>query len=258
MIDKDGPPGGSRVPAVVRAATILRLLAAEPSGLGVNEISRRAGIVFSTCYHVLRTLADEGFVTFDRKKKTYQTDIGLLTLVHGMIAANDYPRVVQPILDKLARDHLVTALAVETIGRDRMVVAAVTPAPRLISLDVNVGSLFPSFIGATGRCAAAASGLSRDELQARFAQLRWERAPKFEDWYAEVEEVGRGSFAIDRGDYIRGLTSIATLLPYRAPHATRSIALIGFDHHMTEQVIPQLKDSLLEASRLVVSQLIDF
>ena len=255
MIDKADPPGGNRVPAVGRAAAILRLLAAEPSGLGVKEIARRAGLVSSTCYQVLRALVDEGFITFDRRTNAYQTDVGLLTLVHGMIAANDYDRVVQPILDKLANDNLVTAVAAEAVSRDRMVVVAMAPAPRLISFHVSVGRRFPSFISATGRCAAAASGLSRDELQARFALLRWEHAPKFEDWYAEVKEIGSEPFAIDRGNYIRGLTIVATLLPIRARHITRSIALIGFDHHMTDQVVRQLKDNLREASHLVVEQL---
>src|ERR1700756_3104689 len=71
----------SRAPAVSRAASVLRCLAGEQSGLGVSEIARRVGVVPSTCLHVLRALVDEGFVAFDAQEKTYRTGVGLLTLV---------------------------------------------------------------------------------------------------------------------------------------------------------------------------------
>src|ERR1700730_16333351 len=171
-------PGAHRAPAVARAATVLRLLAGEVAGLGVSEIARRVGLVPSTCLHVLRALVEEGFVDFDTEKKTYRTGVGLLTLAREALASSDYPKIVQASLERLAEGHRVTGVAVELDGRDRMVAVGIARSRELISLHINVGSRFPSYISATGRCVSARSGLSRTQLQDKFNALRWEKPPR--------------------------------------------------------------------------------
>jgi DNA-binding IclR family transcriptional regulator len=245
----------TRAPAVARASNILRLLAREGDGLGVTEIARRVNLVTSTVFHVLRALADEGFVTFDAEKKTYRTGIGLLTLVRDAMANSDYPKLVQPALDRLAARHLVSAVAVELDSRERMVVVALSRSDSMISLHINVGSRFPSLISATGRCVAAASGASREELRAKFKKLRWEHAPRFDEWYADVQRAKTEGFAVDRGNFIRGVTVMATLLKPGADGITRGIAAVGFDHNMTEKSLPRLRDALGEAAHSTAAQL---
>ena len=251
----DVASGGHRAPAVSRAASVLRLLAGERFGLGVTEIARRVGLVPSTCLHVLRALVEEGFVVFDDQKKTYRTGVGLLTLVRDAMASNEFPKIVQPVLDELAANHHVTAVAVEFDTRDRMVVVALARSTNFVSLHVNIGSRFPAMISATGRLVAAASDLSREELAKRFAELRWEKAPRFEDWYAEVERSKSEGVAVDRGSYIRGLTIVSALLPVGIDNTLRGIALIGFEHHLTERTVRQLRDDLIAATRSVAARL---
>lgn len=255
ILDADGGALNHRAPAVARAATVLRLLAGERSGLGVTEIARRVGLVPSTALHVLRALVDEGFITFESEKKTYRTGVGLLTLVRDAMSSSEFPKAVQAALDKLSTDHQVTAVAVELDSRDRMVVVALARSDSLVSLHVNVGSRFPALISATGRCVAAASSLSKDELRARFEALRWERTPPFQDWYSEVEKARVEGASIDRGSYIRGLSIVSALLPFGVDRARRGIALIGFEHQMTERTIRIIKDDLIEATRTVAARL---
>jgi DNA-binding IclR family transcriptional regulator len=226
----------------------MRLLASERRGLGVSEIARRAGLVSSTCFHVLRTLVDEGFVTFDPERKTYRTGVGLLALVREAMASNDFAKVVQSHLDRLAATYNLTAVAVELDNRERMVIVALSRGGSTISLHVNIGTRFPSFISATGRCVAAESGLSRSELKERFQSLRWDKAPRFEDWYAEVERTKSEKTGIDRGSFLRGITVLSTLVPKTPDRITRGIALIGLDHQMTEKMVRQLREDLLETA----------
>jgi DNA-binding IclR family transcriptional regulator len=244
-----------RAPAVARAATVLRLIAGERSGLGVTEIARRVGLVPSTALHVLRALVDEGFISFDTEKKTYRTGVGLLTLIRDAMTNSEFPKAVQPALDQLATDHHMTTVGLELDNRDRIVVVALARSDTYVSLHVNVGSRFPSLISATGRCVAAASGLSKDELRDRFEKLQWERAPRFEQWYAEVEKARAEGASVDRGSYIRGLSIASALLPIGADRVRRGIALIGFEHQMTERTIRTVKDDLIEATRSVAAGL---
>jgi DNA-binding IclR family transcriptional regulator len=245
----------NRAPAVSRAATILRLLAAERSGLGVTEIARRVGLVPSTCLHVLRALVDEGFTSFDAETKTYHTGVGLLRLVRDAMAGNEYRKVAQPVLDRLAAEHGVTAEALELDSRGRMILVAITRADSLVSLHVNVGGRIPAYLGAAGRCVAAASGLSREQLKKSFAALRWEKAPRFEDWYAEVEIARAEGAAVDYGNYFRGLTAVGAPLPRGGDQAIRVISAVGFEHHVTGNVLRQLKDDLKRCAKDIAAQL---
>lgn len=252
---EDEPASVNRAPAVSRAAAVLRLLAGARAGLGVTEIARRIELVPSTCFHVLRALVDEGFVAFDPVNKTYRTGTGLITLVREAMAASDYPKVVQPALDDLAANHHVTAIATELDRRERMVVVALSRSDGLVSLHVNVGSRFPALISATGRCIAAARNLPKAELRKQFDTLRWEKAPRFEDWYAEVEQAKVEGVAVDRGSYIRGLTIMSALVPQDVNGPTRGIALVGFDHLMTERSLRPIKNNLLQAVQMVATRL---
>lgn len=253
--EANGLSSANRAPAVGRVASVLRLLAGERTGLGVNEIARRVGLIPSTTFHLLRALVEEGLVAFDSEKKTYRTGVGLLTLVRDAMASADYPKAVRPALDALANEFHVTALAVELDSKERMVVVAFSRAEGFVSIHVPVGSRFPGLISATGRCVAAALNLSRDELKARFDALRWEKAPKFADWYADVERARTEGFAIDRGNYLKGLTIMSLLLPPGPDRVMRGIALIGFEHNMTEKVLRQIKDEALAAAKSVAAQL---
>ena len=222
----------SRAPAVARVASVLRLLSTAQNDLGVNEIARRVGLVPSTCLHILRALAEEGFVAFDPVRKTYTLGLGLLALVREGLASSDFPRRIQPLLDSLAAEHGVTAVAVELDNRERMVVVAIAQSDTFVSLRVNVGSRFPAFISATGRCVAARLNLTREALKSRFETLEWASPPDFETWLAEIEQARRNGVGVDREHYIRGLTVLSTLLPDEgAP--MRGVALIGLSHQLT-------------------------
>jgi DNA-binding IclR family transcriptional regulator len=245
----------TRAPAVARAAAVLRALARERNGLGVTEIARRVDLIASTCFHVLKALVAEGFVTFDPQKKTYRAGVGLLTLARDAISNGEFPTIVQPSLDALAQELRASAVAVSLDGRNRMVVVALSRSDSMVSLYMDVGSRFPCFISATGRCIAAASDLSKDELRARFKQLRWERPPKFDDWYSEVQRVKSEKIGLDRGNFIRGVTVVATLIPTGLDGAKRGVAVIAFEHHMTEKMIVQARHALLHAAQVIAAQL---
>jgi DNA-binding IclR family transcriptional regulator len=102
---------------------------------------------------------------------------------------------------------------------------------------------------------AARSGLSREKLHEKFKALRWERPPKFEEWYADVERVRREGVAVDRGNYVRGVTVVASLIPPAPDGATRGIALIGFEHKMIEKQLREARQDLMVATEAIVAKL---
>ena len=223
------------VAAVSRAAAILRYLGRSGAPAGVNAIARELDLVPSTCLHILRTLTHENLTAFDVGTKRYRLGPALLGLSRDMLAQNDFARDTQPLIDDLAGRQGVTVTATELDNAGHMVVIALARASVALSIHVTVGSRFPALISASGRCYAALSGWTREELRDRFSPLKWQNAPRFGDWLKEVEAARQDGYAIDRGAYIRGvLIAAAPVFDGDGDgNATRALAAIGIADQFT-------------------------
>lgn len=231
------------VPAVTRAVAVLRLLGRSDAPLGVKAIAQELGMVTSTCLHILRVLVDERLVGVDATKR-YSLGPGMLSLARAVIERNPFPRLAQPVLDELSARWGVTAIGVEIVGVDHMVVVALARAHAPFSLHVDVGSRFPALISATGRLVAAHAGLDEKELERRFKALRWEQAPPYPAWRAEVESVRRKGYSLDRGNYIAGVTIVAVPVFDGRRRMTHALVAAGVSDRLDAQRRQGLIDDL--------------
>lgn len=231
------------VPAVTRAVAVLRLLGRSDAPMGVKAIAQELGMVTSTCLHILRVLVEERLVGVDATKR-YSLGPGMLSLARAVIERNPFPRLAQPVLDELSARWGVTAIGVEIVGVDHMVVLALARAQAPFSLHVDVGSRFPALISATGRLVAAFGGLGDKELERRFKALRWEQAPPFAAWLAEVESVRRKGYSLDRGNYIAGVTIVAVPVFDERRRMTHALVAAGVSDRLDAQRRQGLIDDL--------------
>lgn len=237
------------VPAVTRAVAVLRLLGRSPSPLGVKAIAQELGMVTSTCLHILRVLVDEGLVSAEAGTKRYTLGAGMLSLARAVIERNPFPRLAQPVLDGLSARWGVTAIGVEIVGVDHMVVLAIARAQAPFSLHVDVGSRFPALISATGRLVAAYAGLGDRELERRFKALRWDQAPDFHSWLADVETVRRVGYSLDRGNYIAGVTIVAVPVFDTQRRLTHALVAAGVNDRLDATRRQGLIDDLTREAR---------
>jgi DNA-binding IclR family transcriptional regulator len=233
------------VPAVQRASRILGALAAASEPQGVNALARGVGMVPSTCLHILRTLVAEGMVSVDVASKRYRLGSGVLTLARSMLASNDLAVHAAPLLRDLSRSHNLTAIATELDNRDHVV--ALAHGRTQMSIHVDVGSRFPAYISASGRCFAAHQDLSEQELRTAYAGLRWQRAPGFDTWLAEVRAARRDGCAIDRDGYIRGVTILAAPILSQDGRAWGGLAAVGLSEQLDAAVTGRLERDLKAA-----------
>lgn len=205
------PPVQRNVPAVMRAIAILRFLAKNKDPIGVVPLARATGLIPSTCLHIVRVLSDEGFVTFNPQTKHYSLGPGVLSLASAFSLRNPFVQVVRHRLEELSQLHGCAFAAVEESGPEHYIVVAVGDVHAGLSVRLSVGTRFPSLVSATGRCLAAfgAHQITDEELREKFARLRWDNPPKFEDWLTEIEQVRKQGYAIDQGSYIGGVTIVA-------------------------------------------------
>jgi DNA-binding IclR family transcriptional regulator len=238
------------VPAVSRSIAILRQLGRSAEPMGVKAIALSLDMVTSTCLHILRVLVDEGLVKVDATKR-YSLGVGMLSLARSAIDSNSFPAAVQVVLDRVSTEWSVTAIGVEISGLDHMVVLALSHSKIPFRLHVDVGSRFPALISATGRVVAAYSGQPWKELERRFRSLRWQDPPDIEVWRQELETVRRKGYAVDRGNYINGVTVLAVPVFNARKEITHTLVAAGLADQMSSATSAAIaNDMRTEANRI--------
>lgn len=254
-----GEPRGPvvrQVPAVTRAAEILRLLARSEAPLGVHAIARELGLVPSTCLHILRALAAEELVSFDPETKRYGLSSGVVALARGMLRRDPFSNLAQPVLDDLSGRHGVTAIGIEVASLDHIVVVAISRPGHALRLQVDIGSRYPALISATGRCIAAFGGYSAGEIDRRFRALRWDNPPSLAQWRDDVEATRHAGYAVDEGRYITGVTIItAPVMPRR--RMSHGLVVLGVSEQLRRTGHVALGEELRERAAELSRRLAD-
>ncbi|QIG80840.1 IclR family transcriptional regulator [Stakelama tenebrarum] len=245
----------SKAPAITRAAAILRLLGKSDTPLGVQAIARELGLVPSTALYVLRALAEEELVAFDADTKRYSLGAGTLTLARQWLRRSQFADLAQPVLDGIARDFGVTALGVEIVGLDHMVVVGIAQGGGNFQLSAQIGSRFPALISATGRITAAWGDYSDAELERRFAALRWDEPPAFEHWMEQVRETRTRGYAVDDGNYIAGVTVVSAPVWKGPGKPSQALIATGISSAVQRRGLEPLAAALMDGARMVSQQL---
>ncbi len=245
----------SKAPAISRAAAILRLLGKSETPLGLQPIARTLGLVPSTCLYVLRALVEEELVAFDSDTKRYSLEAGVLTLARHWLRHSEFTDLVRPALDRISRQFDVTTMGVQVVGLDHMVVVAVSQSGSNFQLSAQVGSRFPALISATGRCIAAFGGHPEQELKERFSTLRWDDPPSYEEWQAQVAQVREQGFAVDRGNYISGVTVVAAPVWKSRASPSHALVALGIGSALPRTGLPALEEALLGTAQSLSERL---
>ena len=245
----------SKAPAISRAAAVLRLLGRSEAPVGVHAIARELGLVPSTCLHVLRALVAEELVAFDPDTKRYSLDAGVLTLARQWLRRNRFTDIAQPVLDQIGQAHGVTALGVRVVGIDHIIVVAFSQSGQSLQLSTQIGSRFPALISATGRCIAAFGEHDALEIEKRFHKLRWDEPPSFEQWQREVTETRERGFAVDDGNYIAGVTVVASPVWEAGGRFSHAIVAIGIGNAIRRGNPDNLCEALLRGAQSLSNQL---
>ncbi|HLT98296.1 MAG TPA: IclR family transcriptional regulator [Burkholderiaceae bacterium] len=245
------------VPAVARAIAIMRLLGRRREPMNVKSIADELDLVPSTCLHILRALAAERMVSFDPSSKRYKLGAGILALARGVMETDSFSQAVQPILDEIAVKWQVTAIGVEVLGLDHIIVTALADSKLPFRLHVDIGSRFPALISASGRLVAAFGGHSEKQLRAKFDTLRWQKPIRFDDWLQDVELARQNGHSADYGNYIGGIAIIAVPVLDAFGHITHTIVAAGILDQLTpdsaETLIGEMKTHAENLSRQLYS-----
>lgn len=198
-----------RVNSVANAIHILKFLASSGRPLGVNAIGREVGVSTSSCFNILKTLASEDFLTFDAVTKRYALSPAMSDFFLPSQSLHIYSELIAGYMREVSQKFAVSCGLWEKLGT-RVLLRQVSDSPNPTRIHMVVGQRLPSYLGAMGRCISASEDLRRSEVSKLIESLRWENPPSANQYWRGMQLASTQGWATDEGNYIRGVTTIAS------------------------------------------------
>ena len=196
------------VQVLARAATILRLLAADSSGgLTFSELVARSGLPRTTVHRIRGALEHEDFIATDAATGRLHLGPGIMRLA---MAKRDLPTVVRPYLEQLSRE-LNETVDLGVLDGMHVLFIAQHPAPqRSLMVVSRIGAKFPAYCTANGK--ALLAQLPVDEVKRRLPK-RLETPAKHtpisrRDLFAELGRVRETGLAYDCEEHRAGICGV--------------------------------------------------
>ncbi len=226
--------------SIVNAIDVLRYISQSHQPEGVTAISRALSISPSSCFNILKTLTNDGFIEFHPQTKTYALGTEALRLARRVMDENGALSYVRPHLHDIATEFNVTSALWRLTARRRWVLVGFEESGALARIHLSLGQRLPMFGGAVGRCAAAFSGLEAARLKEEFAKVNWRRQPSAADHLAQVAAVAKAGWALDDNQFNHGVATVASPILDSDGRVRYAIACTMFTKQHDSAVLRQI------------------
>jgi DNA-binding IclR family transcriptional regulator len=239
-----------RVPAVRQALQVLRYLSGTGGAVSVSTVSRETGLSASTCFNLLRTLAEEGVVALDPDAKTYQLGFGLLELASRLINRDDAV-LVRPLLERIAMQYHALITLWRLNSNERMALIDRVYGDSEVRIEMRLGARVPIFAGAIGRSVVAATRPPLADLRRSFDLLHWQTPLRFDEFMTDVEQASQDGFGLDIDHWTRGVHAVGTVVLDRSSSPKLAIGGLAIAGQLSIEELRKLGAELRDAARLI-------
>lgn len=247
-----------RVPALAHAIGMLRFLKERNHRpWGVSELSRSLRVNKSTCFNILRTLEEAGFVACDEATKKYSLGTALIELGGAVAAASTGAVVAKPFLLDLFEDLRLTCL----LGRrfqDKVVIIDKVEVLDDVRVTVPLGQVVPLGAGAMGKSLLV--GMREAEaariLRAQLSQgARGRRGPTLARLRRELEEARRRGFVESFGEVQAGINSVAAPVFDHQGQVILAVGALGLSTALPPRALARCGRKVREVAGLITRAL---
>jgi DNA-binding IclR family transcriptional regulator len=208
--------GGALVPAVDRAARLLRALSAHEGGahqpgMSASDLSRELGISKSTLSALLTTLERHGLVQRDPLTRRVRLGLALVELAASVSTDLDVREAAHPHLVRLCRHTGETAI-LHLVSADDVRIAERAEADTQLKVVAPLGTRLPRFAGSVAKVLLAA--LEPGEVE---AIVREHALPAFtprsivdpDAYLDQVAQTRRRGYARENEEYLVGVSAVS-------------------------------------------------
>ncbi|POX50966.1 IclR family transcriptional regulator [Streptomyces sp. Ru71] len=218
----------SVVPAAAQVLAILRYLAGQAGPVPAAAISRDVGVPRSTTYHLLDTLAREGFVVHLPEERRYGLGVSAFELGSGYSRQAPFERLARVPLARLVDRTGHNAHLAVLHGREVIYVIE-ERAPGRPPLVTEVGVRLPAHLTASGR--AVLARLPQAQVRALFPDpstfvRRNDLGPTSLSALRHLlTEVRRRGYATEEDEITTGFSSVAAAVLDHSAHPIAGVAV---------------------------------
>ncbi|MBW7884989.1 MAG: IclR family transcriptional regulator [Caldilineaceae bacterium] len=239
----------SSVQSVVRALSLLDILAESPADCSLSEITKQAGLPTSTVHRLLTSLIQAGYVSQNPDTTRYRLGHNLIRLSHKATQKHDLIQLARPWLEEMATQ---TGETVNLTARfdDSVIQLDHVDSPNMLRVSYPSGERFPLHASASGKLFLAF--LSSDERQrildrARhpFTQATIIDKRKLE---AELERIRQQGYAIDDAEREVGVRCVAAPIRNARGEVAAAISISGPSVRITVQRLHELAVSIMKTA----------
>lgn len=218
----------SQVPAATRTLRVLRYLATQPDPVTLERIAAAVDLPRSSAYHLLRAMADEGFVTHLADEHRYGLGVAAFEVGSGYVRQEPLQRIARRPLAALVDRVGHSAHLAVLHGRDMLYVLE-ERAPGRPPLVTDVGVRLPAHLTASGR--AVLARLPEAQVRALYPDRaafvdRHGTGPASPSALRSVLTATRQrGYAVEEGEVTPGLASVAAAALDHNGHPVAGIAV---------------------------------
>ena len=202
---------GAGIQVIARAAEMLRLLQAHPSGLSQAEIGDRLGMARSTVSRILNALDGEGLVASRGGRGGYRLgpEIARMAATVRLGLVMD----VHPFMEELSRE-LGETVDLSVLDGDRATFVDQVVSPHRLRAISAVGESFPLHCCANGKAMLAALPPAEREhaIPSRLAGFTANTITMPAALRGELEQIQADGVAYDREEQTEGICAVGAVL----------------------------------------------
>src|SRR5262245_63494823 len=243
------------VQSLVRALTLLELLAEDDEGYRLVDLAERAGLSSSTTHRLLTTLEQKRFVHFDREANLWHVGVQCFAVGAAFGRRRNIATLALPVMRRL-RDATGESVNLGVADQGDVVFLAQVESRELMRAMGKPGGRMPLACTAMGQAILAA--MSDQEVSDYVRQYGLPRRTpssiaRATGLHEALVEARRAGYAVDHEENAVGLRCVAAVLhdEYGRPFAAVSIA--GPTVRVTLAKLPELSGHVLAAAREITT-----
>jgi DNA-binding IclR family transcriptional regulator len=180
--------------SLIRGLMALESFSPERESFTLAEFSRFLDIPKSSLHRILKELSEMNYIRYEEQSKRYYLGTGVLSLGFSVLGSMEVREIARPYMEKLSKECNKTVnLAV--FDKNEMVYVERIRVYGLRTFNIGVGSRFPSWDTAIGKCVLAHLGHSLFEKTMK----NLKRFPDFKadqhELEKSLEEIRKNGFA---------------------------------------------------------------
>jgi DNA-binding IclR family transcriptional regulator len=245
------------VRSLVRALSLLDVLASNPAKRSLRDVARAAGIPPSTTHRLLHSLQQKGYVAQDPITSEYGLGESLILLGRKAEQQRNVRTVARPHLEKLAQDTCET-VNLTTVVDSSVVQLDHVDSPNMLKVTWDSGKRFPIHASASGKVFLAFLPVSeRKRILNTIKPQAFTKRTIVDPakWLAELRAIRERGFALDDAEREEGVRCVAAPVFDAKGAVIAAVSISGPSMRLSLPKLHKLASLVLETCRMISSSL---